>query len=59
MGVASQPVFGVPVPGIMRGTPRPIHCLVQHLAAALRTAVAGIVVRALCRRGGGIIGAGV
>ena len=59
MGVLSQPVFGEPVPEMTRGTRRPVHCLVQDLAAALRTAVAGIAVRALCRRGGGIIGAGV
>jgi hypothetical protein len=46
-------------PGIMRGTRSPVHCLVQDLAAAFRIAVSGTVVRALCLRGGGIIGAGV
>jgi hypothetical protein len=55
--VFSQPVFG-PTPGRIRGTRRPVHCLVQALAAALRMAVSGTVDRALGRSGGGIIGAG-
>jgi len=44
---------------MMSGTRRPVHCLVQDLAAALRMAVSGTVDRALCLRGGGLIGASV